>query len=1442
MKNILGLDLGTNSVGWAYVKQAQNDSEKSEIVELGVRVNPLTVDEKTNFEKGKPISTNADRTLKRGARRNLQRYKLRRQELIELLKEYQVISEKTILAEDGKGTTFETLRLRAKSAKEQVSLEELARILLMINKKRGYKSSRKAKNEEEGQLIDGMEIARRLYDENLTTGQLSLLLLKEGKKSLPDYYRSDLQHELDKVWNFQKQFHPDILTDEFYTSIQGKGQKATRESFSSKYRIDTAENKGSREEKRLQAYQWRADATHKELTKEELAFVITEINNNINNSSGYLGAISDRSKELIFANETVGEYLWKQIQSDPHTSLKNQVFYRQDYFDEFERIWETQSGFYPQILTESLKNDLRDVLIFYQRKLKSQKALVSICEFESKEIPLKDKQGNPISKNGIPVTKLVGPKVAPKSSPLFQEFKIWQNLNNVLVRPKGSRKRKVTTDQQSTLLEGQEPVFELNLEQKELLFEELNIKGNLKTDYCLEIIGYSAKEWEMNYPTLEGNKTNKALYEAYLKIIDSEGYDAKKLLKVKTDKDDINLDDIKVSASEIKTMISDIFNELGINTKILDFDAELERKQFEAQASYRLWHLLYSYEGDDSKSGNELLYRLLEDKFGFKREHSKTLATVSLLSDYGNLSTKAIRTIYPYIKENKFSTACELAGYRHSKLSITKEENENCTLKDTLDVLKKNSLRQPVVEKILNQMINLINELIEKHSEKDEKGNIVKYFKFDEIHIELARELKKNAEERRELESKVREGKARNEKIITILKSEFGLPYPTKNDIIRYRLYEELKDNGYKDLYTNTYIPREKLFSKEIDIEHIIPKSRLFNDSFSNKTICYRQDNLNKGERTAYDYIEGLGKTQLDEYLNRIENLYTNKFITKAKYRNLLKKESEIGDGFIERDLRETQYIAKKAKEMLLQITRHVVSTTGSITDRLRDDWELVNVMRELNLPKYKALGLTEIQERKNGQTVEVITDWTKRNDHRHHAMDALTVAFTKHSHIQYLNFLNARKDEKHKEYSNIMGIQQLETEKTTDKDGKDKRVFKAPIPNFRQVAKEHLESILISHKTKNKVVTRATNKIAGSKKQQETLSPRGQLHKETVYGKYRRYVQKEEKIGSKFDLQTIERVANPLYKRLLTKRLEENGGDPKKAFTGKNALAKSPIYLDETQTQQLPEKVKLVWLETDFSIRKDITPDNFKDEKSIDKVLDEGIKRILKDRLKSFDGDAKRAFSDLEQNPIWLNKEKGISIKRVTISGVSNAEPLHTKKDHLGNEIFDETGKPIPVDYVSTGNNHHIAIYRDENGNLQEKAVSFFEAVTRANQGLPIVDKTYNQHLGWQFLFTMKQNEMFVFPNKETGFDPQEIDLLDPKNKKLISPNLFRVQTISVVKYGNNVVRDFKFRHHLETTVEDKKELQQITYQQIKSLSPLNNIVKVRINHLGDIVHIGEY
>ena len=97
-----------------------------------------------------------------------------------------------------------------------------------------------------------------------------------------------------------------------------------------------------------------------------------------------------------------------------------------------------------------------------------------------------------------------------------------------------------------------------------------------------------------------------------------------------------------------------------------------------------------------------------------------------------------------------------------------------------------------------------------------------------------------------------------------------------------------------------------------------------------------------------------------------------------------------------------------------------------------------------------------------------------------------------------------------------------------------------------------------------------------------------------------------------------------------------------------------------------------------------------------------------------------------------------------------------------------------------------------------------------------------------------MKQNEYFIFPNEKTDFNPNGIDLLEPKNKKLISPNLFRVQKLAT--------KNYMFRHHLETTVDDKKEMKNIAFIHIQSCNLLKDIIKVRLNHLGDIVKIGEY
>ncbi len=1401
MKKILGLDLGVGSVGWALVNEAENHEEKSSIIKLGVRIinydnfvssdtgKEVKGDPGDFFGRGKGVSPNKGRTDSRSMRRNLQRYKLRREELVNILKEAGFITDETILSEHGNRTTFETYRLRAKAATQKISLEEFARVLLMINKKRGYKSSRKAKGGEDGALIDGMEVAKKLYDEGLTPGQLCLQLMDEGKRRMPDFYRSDLQTELSRIWEFQKFFYPSLLTNVAKEEIQGKNKSQTWAILAARFDtvgthiVGLKRTTKGRDQKR-ENYQWRVDALSKQMDIESLVIVLQEINGEIHSSSGYLGAISDRSKALFFNKQTVGQYLMTLLDNDPHVSLKNMVFYRQDYLDEFERIWETQAQFHPK-LTLELKREIRDTVIFYQRRLKSQKSLISFCEFESTK--------RDVVMDGKTKTITIGSRVIPRSSPLFQEFKVWQILNNLEVIVKDNHNRHPLTE-----------------EEKALLAEELSVRRKLSDREILKLLYDKPSTLSLNYEEVEGNTTSAAFYEAYSQLLDLSGHEP--------------IDFKKSSATDIKRKVREVFSSLGWNTDILSFDPTNEK--LDNEPYYKLWHLLYSFEGDNTVTGDGNLKEKIAHFMGFDKEYAQSLAAISFIQDYGSLSAKAIRKILPYLKEgNKYDVACMYAGYRHSAASLTKEEIAEKVFKDKLEILPKGALRNPVVEKILNQMANVINEIIDT------------YGRPDEIRVELARELKKNAKQREKLAQSIASATKEQEEVRRILREEFNIPSPSRNDVTRYRLYDELKGNNYKTLYSNTYIPREKLFSKEFDIEHILPQARLFDDSFSNKTLEVRSINIEKGKRTALDFVyEKYGEEGLQKYRQRCESLFGGNKDKQAKLRKLLMSASEIPTDFLARDLTTTQYIAKKAFEMLSDISRRVVATTGSITDQLRSDWQLVDVMKELNWDKYSTLGKVEYHQDRDGRQIGRITDWNKRNDHRHHAMDALTVAFTKDVFIQYFNNKNASEEPNSNEYAI----------KNKYFEG-GRAIPPMPLGELRGEAKRHLQNILVSIKAKNKVFTTNINKIPGKKR--DTLrvaqqTPRGQLHNETIYGSRKEYVTREEKVGAAFDESKINTVCRKIYREALLARLMQFGGDAKKAFTGKNALDKNPIWVDKERGIIVPLKVKTVTQEVRYTIRKPID-----ENLSLDKVVDIRIRKILQQRIEQY-GSAKAAFANLEENPIWLNEEKGIKLKRVTIYGISNAQALHEKRDKDGNLLLDENGNPIPVDFVNTGNNHHVAIYRkpildkqglpklDEHGEvmyeLEEKIVSFYEAVERANQGLPVIDKTYNHDEGWQFLFTMKQNEYFVFPNENTGFDPKEIDLLNPENYEVISPNLFRVQSLST--------KDYFFRHHLETIVNYDRDLFGITWKRIKSLPWLRGIVKVRVNHIGQIVSVGEY
>lgn len=1346
MKKILGLDLGTTSIGWAFVNESETENEQTEILGAGVRLVPLSNEEIGEFSKGQKISTNAGRTLARSARRGLQRYKLRRAALIEVFLKNGWIKPENHYAEIGSLSTHSTIALRAKAATEKVEFTDLLKVLISINKKRGYKSSRKDKFlAENGVAIDAMVIAKELISKQQTPGQWVHKYFTEiGYAKVPDFYPSDLKSEIVAIVDFQKSYYPNVINDEIIEKLTDKTAKTAITFFTKVLNIELAENQGLRSDRIKHLYQLRNAALSQKLKLGEIALILSEICGQIAGSSGYLAAISDRSKQLVMKNQTVGQFMWELLSNNPHNRTKGLIFYRQDYYDEFETIWHCQSQHHPE-LTQKIKEEIRDIVIFYQRKLKSQKHLISNCELEENR------------------------KSIPKSSPLFQEFRIWQNINNLEITDSNTGEK-----------------ARLDETAKNHLFTFLNQREKLKADDVKKVIGLS-KHHELNFKELQGNRTRAAIIDSFLSICDAEGHSLERDLK--------NAERFEISLSEMLLHFNLPIDLLSFrHTENQDFN-DLEKGWF-----HQIWHILYSAEED------QFVKKWFNEKLSFNESWSKAFLATPLETDYASLSAKAIKKILPFMMDGtRYDEACLLAGYNHSK-SLTKEDNDKRILIDRLPEIKKNSLRNPVVEKILNQLVNVINAIADSN----------KYGKPDEIRIELARELKSNAEQRKTMNTSIEENTKKNEQIKNTIRKEFGEGYVTRNNILRYKLWEE---SGRISIYTGQPIQASRLFDSDYDIDHIIPQSRLFDDSMSNKVLCERSLNIEKGNKTAYSFLlekNGENSTEFQQFIARVKDLKFRGSIKYSKSQKLMTTDDKIPSDFIERQLKETQYIAKKAKELLKLFAREVVSTSGEVTNKLRKDWGIEELLKELNLERYKSRpDLVSKSTNAQGKIITRIENWSKRDDHRHHAMDAITIALTKRAYIQYLNTLNAKTDKNSISYA-------LENKYLArDSDGKLK--FISPIKDIRSEYKKILQQILISHKSKSKVTTKNTNRIktkngilAISNNQE---SVRGQLHLETVYSQFYRYETSLIKLGSSTTIEQINSISNQRYRNAVKNRFEQFGGDSKLAFGGKNTISKNPIYLDEREQFKLPEKLKITSVVTDYSIRKPIAPGL-----KIDKIIDVGIKKILQKRLSEYGGDEKKAFVNLDQNPIWLNKKAGIAIKTVKIKGISNATSLHEKRDHFGNKIV-KNGKSEPTTWVNTGNNHHVAIYCDEDGKYSEEVVSLLEAVTRKNLGLPVIQEEHPTK--GRLVLSFKSNELFLFPSG--SFDPFEIDVKDPNNYSLLAKHLFRVQKFSSLYYV--------FRHQYETKITSDKDIKDITYTSIRSMEPLQKIRKIRINHLGEIV-----
>ena len=345
---------------------------------------------------------------------------------------------------------------------------------------------------------------------------------------------------------------------------------------------------------------------------------------------------------------------------------------------------------------------------------------------------------------------------------------------------------------------------------------------------------------------------------------------------------------------------------------------------------------------------------------------------------------------------------------------------------------------------------------------------------------------------------------------------------PTRSRIQKYKMWEE---SEHICIYCGkTVSAKEFLLGFGVEVEHIIPRSVIFDDSFANKVCSCSECNKEKNNRTAFDYMKTKSEGDFTAYIERINDLAERGKISNTKRKKLLMPASELPTDFIKRQLRESQYIAKKAKEILQTICHNVYSTSGSITDFLRHLWGWDEVLHTLNFSRYQAAGLTEMVEREiDGKKVKIerIAGWSKRMDHRHHAIDALTIACTKQGYIQRINNLNSLKEISFSSFND-----EKQHSETRQRLTRLERYIKMQ-PHFTTAeVQQAVECIAVSFKSGKRAASTGKRYIhKGGKRicvQRGIIIPRGALSEESVYGRIQDFKTGKQEYVKKYDIATI--------------------------------------------------------------------------------------------------------------------------------------------------------------------------------------------------------------------------------------------------------------------------------------------------------------------------------
>lgn len=303
---------------------------------------------------------------------------------------------------------------------------------------------------------------------------------------------------------------------------------------------------------------------------------------------------------------------------------------------------------------------------------------------------------------------------------------------------------------------------------------------------------------------------------------------------------------------------------------------------------------------------------------------------------YGHISVKACKEIIPFLEKGMtYDKACEAAAIDFKAHSNTEKHEFLPAAEDALA-----DMPNPVVKRAVTQTRKVINAIIR------EMGNSPAY-----INIELARELPKSKKERDEIDQHNNENRAANERIKNEITEHFGIVNPTGLDIVKLKLYHE--QNGICPYTQKTFEYDRLLEPGYVDVDHIIPYSKCFDDSYSNKILTFSSENRQKSNKIPMEYIPESKKSGYQVWV-------TNYIRNPRKKQNLLKAKltPEDTEGFKARNLNDTQYLSRVLynyiNDSLLfddyKYKKNVRAVKGAATAYMRKRWGIAKVREDGDL------------------------------------------------------------------------------------------------------------------------------------------------------------------------------------------------------------------------------------------------------------------------------------------------------------------------------------------------------------------------------------------------------------------------------------------------------------------------------------------------------------